>query len=675
MPAADTPTGTLLGGRYLLTRQLGSGSSATVYLAEDQSLKREVAVKVLRAGLTADGAFLKRFRAEAVAVAGLNHPHVLRVFDWGEAAGTAWLVTEYLSGGSLRDLLDRTGTLPAQQVASIGAQAADGLAYAHARGFVHRDVKPTNLLFDDAGRVRITDFGVARALAEAQWTEPSEGLIGTVRYSSPEQALGRPVDPKSDVYSLALVLYECVTGVVPFAADTQVATLNARVGATLPAHPALGPLASVLARAAAPEPHDRLSAEELWSELTDVSRVPASAGAHRIGFNPPSAEELTGQHPAVGAPHRRHASAPVPPRSPDETLVTALVDATVVGSATTAAAAGPTTAAAAAPTTAADADAPAPPAEGTAPGVAAAAGRRHRRRWPVLVVLVAAGLIAYGAVLGTTPPHRAPSFRMPREVGQSINAVESALGRYHLHLSTSLRLSKTVPPGIVMAQSVKPGTLVHEGAHLVFAESGGPPPVTVPTVVGDASCAAAAAALSGVGFKASCPASLAVYSETAPAGTVLAVYAGNAPVTGSAAYGSALQVQLSKGRPPVPVPSVVGLPGLEAVARLDQAGFAVTVHRAFSTTVHAGNVISTTPSPRQPLQPGKDVVIVVSEGAPITVPSLGHVSLAQAEKELVDAGLTVVQVIGPANSTTWTSVPAAGTQVSKGTGISLSGSR
>ncbi|HLK45872.1 MAG TPA: serine/threonine-protein kinase, partial [Acidimicrobiales bacterium] len=172
MRTTDSPTGTLLGDRYLLTRPLGAGASATVYLAEDRSLRREVALKVLRTGLTHDDAFLKRFRAEAVAVAGLNHPHVLRVFDWGESGEQAWLVTEYLAGGSVRELLDAKGRLAPELVVSIGAQAADGLAYAHARGFVHRDVKPSNLLFDDAGRVRVTDFGVARALAEAAWTEP-----------------------------------------------------------------------------------------------------------------------------------------------------------------------------------------------------------------------------------------------------------------------------------------------------------------------------------------------------------------------------------------------------------------------------------------------------------------------------------------------------------------------
>jgi len=306
MPSTDTPTGALLGNRYLLLRPIGQGASASVYLAEDQSLRREVAVKVLRTGLAHDDAFRKRFRAEAVAVAGLNNPHILRVFDWGEADGDAWLVTEFLAGGSLRGRLDELGRLEVADAVAIGAQAADGLAYAHARGFVHRDVKPANLLFDDAGRVRIADFGVARALAEAQWTEPSEGLIGTVRYSSPEQAQGHHVDGKADVYSLALVLYECVTGEVPFVADTQVATLHARIGATIPFHPALGELHDVLSLASDPIPAQRLSAAELLTALNAIGRdldpdhVPPSRPQSAIGFTPPSAEELTGPHRAGG---------------------------------------------------------------------------------------------------------------------------------------------------------------------------------------------------------------------------------------------------------------------------------------------------------------------------------------------------------------------------------------
>ena len=168
------------------------------------SLQRHVAVKVLQPGLATDEAFLKRFRAEARSVASLNHPHVLRVFDWGEDQDGPYLVLEYLGGGSLRDLLDRDIRLSLSQAAQLGTEVAQGLAYAHLRGLVHRDIKPANLLFDEEGRVRVADFGVARALAEAAWTEPAGAMVGTARYISPEAAEGKPVDGRADVYSLAL---------------------------------------------------------------------------------------------------------------------------------------------------------------------------------------------------------------------------------------------------------------------------------------------------------------------------------------------------------------------------------------------------------------------------------------------------------------------------------------
>ena len=179
---------------------------------------------------------------------------MLHVYDWGDDDGMPYLVLEYLGGGSLRSLLDAGRLLSPQQAATIGAEAANGLAYAHRRGLVHRDIKPANLLFDDDGRLLVADFGLARALAEAALTEPLGTVMGTARYASPEQVEGRPVDDRTDVYSLALTLYESVTGRVPFAGDTTVATLMARVGAVLPPARELGPLAPVLAQAAISEP-------------------------------------------------------------------------------------------------------------------------------------------------------------------------------------------------------------------------------------------------------------------------------------------------------------------------------------------------------------------------------------------------------------------------------------
>ena len=164
--------GKLLNQRYRLVSRVGTGASANVYLADDVTLERQVAVKLLQPALAGDEAFLKRFRAEARAVAALNHPNVLQVYDWGEEESVPFLVTEYLAGGSLSDILANGHLLSPEQAALVGQQAASGLAYAHQRGLVHRDVKPANILFDDEGRLRITDFGVARALARLSSFKP-----------------------------------------------------------------------------------------------------------------------------------------------------------------------------------------------------------------------------------------------------------------------------------------------------------------------------------------------------------------------------------------------------------------------------------------------------------------------------------------------------------------------
>ena len=252
MPSLTDSIGRVLGDRYRLVTAVGTGASAHVYLADDVSLRRQVAIKVLHPALAGDQAFLKRFRAEARAVAALNHPNILRVYDWGEQDGEPYLVLEYLAGGSLRQIYDTGALLTPEQAVRIGIEACAALDYAHRRGIIHRDIKPANILFDADGRLRIADFGLARALAEAAWTEPDGAILGTARYAAPEQVEGWVLDGKADVYGLALVLYEGVTGESPFIGDTTVATLMARLGALLPEHEALGPLGEVLTWAAAP---------------------------------------------------------------------------------------------------------------------------------------------------------------------------------------------------------------------------------------------------------------------------------------------------------------------------------------------------------------------------------------------------------------------------------------
>ena len=285
--------GRVLGGRYRLIAPIGSGASALVFLADDTRLRRRVAVKVLHQGLADDEAFLRRFRAEAHSAAALNHPNVLAVYDWGEDDREPYLVTEYLGGGSLRGMLDAGRRLSVSQALVVGLEAARALDYAHTRGFVHRDIKPANLLFGEEGRLRIGDFGLARALAEAAWTEPAGAMIGTARYACPEQARGQLVDGKGDVYSLGLVLIEAVTGRVPFTADTTIATLMGRVDTPVDVPEELGPLRQVLERAGRPDPAERPDAGELAVRLLAASEqldrpeplplvgATATAGRHR----------------------------------------------------------------------------------------------------------------------------------------------------------------------------------------------------------------------------------------------------------------------------------------------------------------------------------------------------------------------------------------------------------
>ena len=271
---ADQRIGVLLQDRYLLVAELGAGSSAHVYLADDTRLRRPVAVKILHPGLSSDTAFRRRLVSEAHSAATLNHPNILHVYDSGDEPEGLYLVLEYLEGGSLRDLLDRYGTITVAQAAEIGLSVANVLAFADERGFIHRDVKPANLMFDELGSVHLADFGLAKALADASWSEPEGTVVGTARYASPEQALGQRVDGRSDVYSLALVLFESVTGRAPFVGDTAYANVGRPNRKRAPGRaPELGPLAPCVAAATHPDRDRRLGAAEFAEALKRVVNV------------------------------------------------------------------------------------------------------------------------------------------------------------------------------------------------------------------------------------------------------------------------------------------------------------------------------------------------------------------------------------------------------------------
>jgi beta-lactam-binding protein with PASTA domain/predicted Ser/Thr protein kinase len=213
--------GRVFANRYELRTEVGHGGMADVYLARDRLLNRRVAVKVLSPTFAADPAFVERFRREAQAAASLNHPNIVAVYDWGQEDDTSFIVMEYVNGQTLRDLVNRHGTVPPVEAARIGADIADALEFAHRNGVVHRDVKPGNVLITPEGGVKVADFGIARAESSDTLTKTG-AVLGTATYFSPEQAQGLALDGRSDVYSLGVVLYEMLTGVAPFTADSPV---------------------------------------------------------------------------------------------------------------------------------------------------------------------------------------------------------------------------------------------------------------------------------------------------------------------------------------------------------------------------------------------------------------------------------------------------------------------
>jgi len=308
--------GDISGGRYVLSDLLGAGGMAEVFLAHDRILGRDLALKVLREDFAKDPGFVSRFQSEAISAASLNHPHVVQVYDQGHAEdGRLYIAMEHVPGGSLKDIITRRGALEPAEAARLAWQVAEALGAAHERGIVHRDVKPQNVLLGEAGEAKVADFGIALA-ASTSTTSETNRVFGTASYMSPEQAMGERVGPASDLYSLGVVLYEMLTGTVPFEADGALATAlkhvtdqpipprerNPSVPETMEA------LVMVLL---AKDPEDRYpSAFELAEDLrTARERLPlALAGATRY---PETAREFVGiggdAHPgsSESAPTRR----------------------------------------------------------------------------------------------------------------------------------------------------------------------------------------------------------------------------------------------------------------------------------------------------------------------------------------------------------------------------------
>ncbi len=267
--------GSLFAERYRLVRMASAGANTVIFDADDTVSGRPVTLKIVLPAMAGAPEFLDRFDRAIRPVAAISHANIAAIYDWGEAAygagPAAYVVIERLGGGSMRDLLDRGRRLTPSQALVIGLDACRALDHAHRRGFVHGELTPSKLVFGDDRRLRIVDFGLARLLGEQQWEEPATVATHVAGYASPEQALSLPIDGKSDVYALCLVMVEAVTGSLPFASDSTVATLSARVGRLMPVSADLGSLAAVLEHAGRPEPEDRSTAAEFGRGLVKAA--------------------------------------------------------------------------------------------------------------------------------------------------------------------------------------------------------------------------------------------------------------------------------------------------------------------------------------------------------------------------------------------------------------------
>ncbi len=658
----DELVGRVLGDRYRLTRPLGVGASANVYVGEDTKLRRRVAVKLLHPALAGETAFLMRFEAEARNVARLRHPNILRLYDSGRDEAGPYLVMELLEGGSLRSILDQGSLLSPGQAAAVGADTAKALAYAHRQGVVHRDIKPANLIFDDEGRVYIADFGLARALAEAALTEPTGAVVGTGRYAAPETLGGGPLDAKADVYSLALVLAEAVSGTVPLVADTPLGTLALRAGRDLTAPESAGPLSSALESAGRCQPAERVAAAEFAEALDDVgSRLPRPA---------PLALRTLGDSEAL-------AGEPVDPTELPGRPV--LFDMGEHGGADVASAAraGATLTAEASSHSAAGFDDSVNP-----PGIVEAHGdaadpfeskgqdaKRGGRTWKLaalvaaILLLLGGGGLAWAAATGKFLPASHP---VPVLVGDNRAQALGAVSRLHLKLDVaSSAYNSKYPSGQVVSQAPASGK-IREGQTVSVVLSLGPEPVKVPAVKGDTEQAAEQALQAlGLGFKLAPGAT----SMTVPAGEVISA----APSSGTLLPGQSVTIVASLGKPKVAVPSLSSNASFATVsAAIDAAGLSVSEISDYSTTVPKGDVISLNPSSATTLTVGDRVTVDVSLGPhDVAVPQVAGDSVGAAVQALSALGLGVAGTNGsPINSVTST-LPASGTEVLYGSSVTL----
>jgi eukaryotic-like serine/threonine-protein kinase len=603
--------------RYEIQRGIARGGMAEVYLARDQLLDRPVAVKVLFAEYARDPSFVERFRREAQSAASLNHPNIVAIYDWGQERGTYFIVMEYVRGRSLRDVVQVNGPFSPRRTAEIGAEIAGALEFAHRNGVVHRDVKPGNVLLTADGDIKVTDFGIARAGTSEALTQTG-AVMGTAAYFSPEQAQGLPVDGRSDVYSLGVVLYEMVTGAPPFTGESPVAVAykHVREDPEPPAAraPDLPPdLELIILTAMAKEPDSRYqTADELRADLTRF---------------------VHGQ-PPLGGP------------------VTGLV---ADGTATAAVAATQ-----AAPMAALDGHDP--------------DEHRKKRRGALVagilgVVLIAAVIIALLASGGGGGG--APTAEVPNVINKPFAQADQALKLSGFKVSRKDVEGKD-PPDIVLSQKPTGGEKFQKNGTVTLRVSKAT--FTMPALTGKQRTDAVND-LIAVGFQ---DPNNGIDNQEVdsdqPPGTVV----GSNPAAGAQVPKAGQRVTLQIARQPsIAMPNVVGQESQTAQQLLQQAGFQVSVQSEQSDSVPTGRVTRTDPGANAQVKRGSSVTMFVSTGPQtVDVPNVVGQPQAQASQTLQQAGFQVFVSQQATNNPTengrvLAQNPSGGAQQTKGAGVTL----
>jgi beta-lactam-binding protein with PASTA domain/predicted Ser/Thr protein kinase len=591
---------TVFNGRYALQRQLARGGMADVFLARDELLDRPVAVKVLFPEFASDPAFVERFRREAQAAANLNHPNIVGVYDWGQEGSTYFIVMEYIEGRSLADIIRAEGPIEPDRAAEITSDVAAALSFAHRNGLVHRDVKPGNVLVTPSGQVKVADFGIATAANAGEANLTKTGLVmGTATYFSPEQAQGKPVDPRSDLYSLGVVLYEMLAGEPPFRGDNPVSIAYQHVqepppGLRARGVPVNGPLEAITFKLLAKNPAHRYpAADDLRADLR----------RYRDGMH-----KLAAATPAVVP----GANLPVVLDRPSAPATTAM---------------------------AATAAVPYPDASYFEPPRRGGSGARTGV-FAVLIVLVLIVLAAIFLLLltdnngdggGKTPA--ATTVPVPNLIGKSQTDAENQLKGLGLTSTVQLEENTDIAEGNVFAQTPGGGNKVATGTQITLTVSKGKTSNKMPNVIGS-QVADAEAQLRG-----QYQLDVALVGDpksTRPEGEVLtqSVVSGANVTVGS-------KVTITYSAPePIVIPDVAGQTAQTAATNLTTAGFEVITVDEASDTVELGKAIRTDPVAGTKAKPKSKITLYVSSGLPkVLVPDVLGLGSDAANRAITDAGL------------------------------------